>query len=212
MDEKRITLRIYSGVTCILRGSAGALPGCPDINPNPHEVIMTIHSLRLATLALLAIAWSFACTAQAEENGKKKLVIVAGKPSHPPRMHEFKAGTMLLADCLKNVDNVKTHIVTGGWPKDESIFDNADGVIFYMDGGGGHEVVQEGQRRLSMVDGWAKRGVGLDSCTTESKLYRNKLVSNSRAGSVAIMNTCSLAIRSGNHRSPSFPRTRSPAA
>jgi type 1 glutamine amidotransferase len=30
-----------------------------------------------------------------------------------------------------------------------------------MDGGKGHEVVQEGQRRLQLVDSWAKRGVGL---------------------------------------------------
>lgn len=99
--------------------------------------------------------------ASAEENGKKKLVIVAGRPSHPARMHEFNAGSHLLASCLKHVDSIRAHVVTNGWPKDESIFANADGVIFYMDGGKGHEVVQEGQRRLEMVDGWAKRGVGL---------------------------------------------------
>lgn len=99
--------------------------------------------------------------APAEENGKKKLVIVAGKPSHPKRMHEFNAGSKLLADCMKGVESVTVHVVTNGWPKDEAIFENADAVIFYMDGGKGHEVVQEGERRLNMVDGWAKRGVGL---------------------------------------------------
>ena len=30
----------------------------------------------------------------------KKLVLMAGKPSHPPRMHEFNAGVQLLAKCL----------------------------------------------------------------------------------------------------------------
>jgi hypothetical protein len=114
-------------------------------------------------ISLLALWLCLGCIslATAEENGKKKLVIVAGKPSHPPRMHEFKAGSKLLAACLKDVDSLSTHVVTDGWPKDEKIFDNADAVIFYMDGGKGHEVVQEDGRRLEMVDQWAKRGVGL---------------------------------------------------
>lgn len=117
-------------------------------------------NMRITWLALglcLAVgSWTLA-----EENGKKKLVIVAGRPSHPPRMHEFNAGCRLLADCLKNVDSLSTHVVTNGWPEDESIFDRADAVIFYMDGGKGHEVVKEGDRRLKMVDQWAKSGVGL---------------------------------------------------
>ncbi|MFO1064299.1 MAG: ThuA domain-containing protein [Pirellulales bacterium] len=100
-------------------------------------------------------------SAFAEENGKKKLVIIAGKPSHPPRMHEFNAGTQLLAGCLKNVEGITTHFSLNGWPKDEKLFDNADAVIFYMDGGAGHEVVQENGRRMKLVDEWAKRGVGL---------------------------------------------------
>jgi hypothetical protein len=66
-----------------------------------------------------------------------------------------------LASCLKNVDTVSPHVVTNGWPEDEKIFDDADAVIFYMDGGKGHEVVQENGRRLKMIDRWAKRGVGL---------------------------------------------------
>ncbi|MGN6544668.1 MAG: ThuA domain-containing protein, partial [Aureliella sp.] len=114
-------------------------------------------------ITLLALWLCLGCIslAAAEENGKKKLVIVAGKPSHPPRMHEFNAGSKLLAACLEDVDSISPHVVTGGWPKDESIFENADAVIFYMDGGKGHEVVQEDGRRLKLVDQLAKRGVGL---------------------------------------------------
>lgn len=112
----------------------------------------------LWAIGLCLVSMALAC---AEENGKKKLVIVAGKPSHPPRMHEFNAGSQLLASCLKNVDTLSTHVVSGGWPEDERVFEHADAVIFYMDGGKGHEVVQENGRRLKMVDQWAKRGVGL---------------------------------------------------
>ncbi|MFK8111677.1 MAG: ThuA domain-containing protein [Rubripirellula sp.] len=104
---------------------------------------------------LLSIAPSFS---QAET---KKIVIVAGKPSHPPRMHEFNAGVQLLAKCLKEVPTVDAQVVLNGWPADESVFKNADAVIFFMDGGGRHEVVQEDGRRLKVVDEWAQKGVGL---------------------------------------------------
>ena len=90
-----------------------------------------------------------------------KIVLVAGKPSHPPWMHEFNAGVQLIADSLKSVPDVDVKVLQNGWPQDESVFDGADAVIFYMDGGKRHEVVQEEGRRLKMVDEWAKKGVGL---------------------------------------------------
>jgi len=91
----------------------------------------------------------------------KKIVIMAGKPSHPPRMHEFNAGVQLLAKCLKNVAGVKTEFLLNGWPKDERVFEDAAAVIFYMDGGKGHEAVQEDGRRLKMIDQWVQKGVGI---------------------------------------------------
>ncbi|MCU0876860.1 MAG: ThuA domain-containing protein [Pirellulaceae bacterium] len=98
---------------------------------------------------------------RAADPAPKKLVLVAGKPSHPPRMHEFNAGVQLLAKCLTDVPGLKTEFVLNGWPADERTFDDADAVVFYMDGGGGHEVVKEGRRRLDLVDTLAKRGVGI---------------------------------------------------
>ncbi|QDT07360.1 Trehalose utilization [Rubripirellula lacrimiformis] len=91
----------------------------------------------------------------------KKLVIVAGKPSHPPRMHEFNAGVQLLVKCLESVDDLQVEPVLNGWPKDESIFDDVDAVVFYMDGGGRHEIVQEDGRRLKLIDQWTANGVGV---------------------------------------------------
>ena len=82
----------------------------------------------------------------------RKLVIVARKPSHPPRMHEFNAGVQLLAGCLKDVPDLQVEFVLNGWPKDETVFKDADAVVFYMDGGGRHEVVQENGRRLKLID------------------------------------------------------------
>ncbi|MGB7343816.1 MAG: ThuA domain-containing protein [Pirellulaceae bacterium] len=95
------------------------------------------------------------------QSANKNVVLVAGKPSHPPRMHEFNAGVQLLHASLKDAPGVDVTFVLNGWPEDESIFDNADAVVFYMDGGKRHEVVQEDGRRLKLVDELAKKGVGL---------------------------------------------------
>jgi hypothetical protein len=116
----------------------------------------------LRLLAALCVLFSLTaddCFAQGD--AAKKLVIVAGKPSHPPRMHEFNAGAQLLAKCLRDFPGLKTEVVLNGWPKDEGVFNDANAVVFYMDGGAKHEVVQEGQRRLKLVDGLTKKGVGI---------------------------------------------------
>lgn len=91
----------------------------------------------------------------------RKLVLMAGKPSHPPRMHEFNAGVQLLSQCLAGVPGLQVTCVLNGWPADESVFEGADAVVFYMDGGGRHEVVQENGRRLALIDQWVKQGVSI---------------------------------------------------
>jgi hypothetical protein len=76
-------------------------------------------------------------------------------------MHEFNAGTQLLAKCMKSFPQVHVDVVKNGWPEDESIFDKADAIVFYMDGGGGHALVQENGRRLKLAEEWTKKGVGI---------------------------------------------------
>ena len=49
------------------------------------------------------------------------------------------------------VPGLKTEVILNGWPKDEKVFDGADAVVFYMDGGAKHEAVQVGRRRLDML-------------------------------------------------------------
>ena len=109
----------------------------------------------------LSVCCAPEATAETETAETKKVVLVAGKPSHPPRMHEFNAGVQLLAKCFQDAPGVDVHFVLNGWPQDESIFEDADAVVFFMDGGGRHEVVQEDGRRLKMIDQLAAKGVGL---------------------------------------------------
>jgi type 1 glutamine amidotransferase len=121
---------------------------------------------------LTAMAWIVAMSipgqhAQVCADSPKRIVLVAGKPSHPPRMHEFNAGVQILAKCLQSFDEGNNDIdldvvyALNGWPRDESMLLQADAVIFYMDGGGGHEVVQESGRRLQLIDALTKKGVGI---------------------------------------------------
>ena len=110
---------------------------------------------------LLIAASLFTLVANSALAETKKIVLVAGKPSHPPRMHEFNAGVQLLEKCLKDSASVQVQTVLNGWPEDESVFDGADAVIFYMDGGKKHEIVKGDGKRLKQIQGWVEAGVGL---------------------------------------------------
>ncbi len=95
---------------------------------------------------------------EAAASPKKKIVFVAGKPSHSPGEHEHRAGCMLLADHLnKSGLPVEAVVTTDGWPKDESIFDGASAVVIYSDGGGGHPAFN----RLADLRKMADSGVGI---------------------------------------------------
>ncbi len=109
----------------------------------------------------LAVVLGIAAVSHADDAVKRKVVVVAGKPSHPPRMHEFNAGVLLIEKCLRKSPLVDCEVVLNGWPKDESIFDSADAIVFYMDGGKKHEIVQEEGRRLELLSKLADKGVGL---------------------------------------------------
>jgi len=92
-------------------------------------------------------------------DGSKKIVMVAGTPSHGRGDHEFNAGTMLLKKCLDKLPKIVTAAYYNGWPADPTAFDNADSILLYMDGGSGHPVIQ--RNRLTEIDQLMKRGVGL---------------------------------------------------
>jgi hypothetical protein len=107
----------------------------------------------------LATSAAAAITAPMQAAKPKKLVMIAGTPSHGPGAHEFNAGTLLLAKCLKGCPDLETSVNLSGWPKSEKVFDGAAGILIYADGGKGHPAVQG--NRLELLGGLMKRGVGL---------------------------------------------------
>jgi len=88
----------------------------------------------------------------------KKIVIVAGSRSHGPGDHEFFAGSAILMNLLKQTPNVWPVMARDGWPKNEKIFEGADGLVFYMDGGGGHPVIKPDH--MELLQKYLDKGVG----------------------------------------------------
>ena len=111
--------------------------------------------LRFTTLLLLAGLLAFTASAQ----DKKRIVLVAGTPSHGPGEHEHNAGMLLLKKCLDQVPNIDAVVFTNGWPKTENPFKNADAIVLYSDGGPGHMALQGDH--LAQLNEAMQRGVGL---------------------------------------------------
>jgi type 1 glutamine amidotransferase len=88
----------------------------------------------------------------------KKIVLIAGQPSHGFGGHEHNAGCLLLAKLInENVPGVYATVYQNGWPKDPTALDNADSVVIFCDGGGRHVAMPY----LKEMDSLAKKGVGI---------------------------------------------------
>ncbi len=110
----------------------------------------------LATGATALAATQFSSAADAKP---RKLVLIAGKPSHGPGMHEHNAGVLLFQKCLAKLPGLSVEVCLNGYPKDDRILDNADGILCYADGGGGHPLIQED--RTKRVGALLEKGVGV---------------------------------------------------
>ncbi len=117
---------------------------------------------------LLQFAWLGLASLTLLQAADKKIILIAGKPSHPPGMHEFRAGVLLFQKCLTGFPGLQVQVCSNGWPTrmidgksvdDNSVFEGAAAVVVYADGGGGHPAIQGD--RLALFDRLAKAGVGL---------------------------------------------------
>ena len=105
-----------------------------------------------------------------------KIVLIAGNPSHGPGDHEFNAGIMLLAKCLKEMPSTASTPSSSraAGPRTSPCSSDAKTVVFFMDGGGGHPMIQKPDRLKTMqkIDG-SGRGAWPAS-TTPSRSPRAK--------------------------------------
>jgi hypothetical protein len=120
---------------------------------------------RIVGIGMVAAAVALAFPVRGAD---KRIVLIAGKPSHPPGMHEFRAGCLLFQKALSSVPGITVQVYDGGWPSkmvdgarvdDSASLDNADAVLIFSDGGKGHPAIQG--ERMKVIDALAAKGVGL---------------------------------------------------
>jgi len=90
---------------------------------------------------------------------KAKVVFISGKPSHGRLAHEHRAGNMILAKAL-NASGLPVEAVLVphyGYPKDASVLDDADTIVIFCTGHGGHLL----NPKLKEFDELMKTGKGV---------------------------------------------------
>ena len=113
----------------------------------------SVHKLLLAAF-VTAVAISPIKAAE-----KTKVVFISGKLSHGPMSHEHRAGNMILAKRLNesglNIDAVVLPDI--GYPKDSSVLQDADTIVLFCTGHGGHVL----NPNLKEFDSLMKKGIGV---------------------------------------------------
>ncbi len=107
----------------------------------------------------LLLALALAVVALRASAADKKIVFIAGPPSHGPGAHEYRAGCLLLKSCLDKMPGVTCLVYSNGWPNDVKAFDDAGTVVIYSDGGGAHPVLKADH--LKTLGVLMDEGVGL---------------------------------------------------
>lgn len=97
----------------------------------------------------------------------KKVVLIAGKKSHPPATHEYIKSVRLLKvmlDTATNLKDVKTEVHYNGWPEDPSTLDDADVIMTISDGQDGPDIGYPvpfmTTERMAIIERQMKRGCG----------------------------------------------------
>src|SRR3954470_11460977 len=99
----------------------------------PHRLLLAV-----------SVALGFTLSASGKTpDGKPCILLLAGKPSHGPGQHEHNAGVKLLAKCLyQGAPDVVTKVhLNSDWPNADEL-GQADSIVLYSDGGGGHIALQ----------------------------------------------------------------------
>jgi len=129
---------------------------------------MQTRSTFLRRAAGLFLLGALAVAAFPARGADKRIVLIAGRPSHPPGMHEFRAGCLLFQKALASVPGITVQVYDMGWPSkmvdgarvdDNAALEGADAVLIYADGGRNHPAIQG--ERIKVIEALAARGTGL---------------------------------------------------
>ena len=125
--------------------------------------------LPAAIAALVALLLAPTSSLLAKDATKTRhIALIAGRPSHPSGMHEFRAGCLLFQKALAGVPNLEVQVYSNGWPTkveggktvdDNAALERVDALLIYADGGGGHPAIKP--ERMAFIDRLSSRGAGL---------------------------------------------------
>src|SRR3954465_3396325 len=119
---------------------------------------MKRQSVRLVIATLTFCMAATALLGAQENTSKRKVLFLAGKPSHGYGAHDHLAGCMLLAESLNESGlPIEANVQHYDWPKNDKVFDGIDCLVMYGDGGPGHMAMNH----LAELDRLAKKGVGI---------------------------------------------------
>ena len=90
---------------------------------------------------------------------EKKIVLIAGNPSHGYLEHEYRAGSLLFQKCLSGIPGVNIVVASNDWPKDPSVLEGADAVVMFCTGGAGHPLAQD-KTRVAAIEALVSKGAG----------------------------------------------------
>ena len=130
---------------------------------------MHTRSHLLRRLTALVVVAAAAIAILPAQSTTKRIVLIAGKPSHPPGMHEFRAGCLLFQKALASVPGITVDVYDMGWPAktgddgtrvdDSASLEKADAVLIYADGGKNHPGIQADRQKV--LAALAAKGVGV---------------------------------------------------
>lgn len=108
---------------------------------------------------ILGLAAALPIAAMGAEEKPKKLILIAGRASHGPGLHEFNAGCILFQKCLAGIKGLEVEVHNNHWVSDDAVLETADAVVIYADGGKGHPALQG--NRPELIQKLVDRGAGL---------------------------------------------------
>src|SRR5262249_8427706 len=136
------------------------VPAGPMFLPMKRLLLLLVASL--AGFGSLLTTWG----------AEKKIVMLAGSPSHGFGEHEYRAGCLLLQKCLADVPHLTVTVVTNDWPADLSVFEGADAIFMYATGGDAHPAIRP--ERLKFLGELMKKGVGFGTCHYAVEVPKDK--------------------------------------
>jgi|GEM_PF-431068 len=97
-----------------------------------------------------------------DAHATKKIAFLTAKPSHGEGFHDWDKDAALVREYLlhaTNIDAPQIDIHDDAWPKDESMLDDVDAIVFFADGREMHPLAVPG--RIEKIRELARKGKGI---------------------------------------------------